>query len=242
MEIKKPPSWAAERVYMLYSLGGLTLIAAFWYLFHVITVYIGSAPARGKGIHPNAMRYFEELKQITYPYSKDKDVIECLMAANRELCSQFNSFQGGTNREYPQVLFGPESFDKNREEVWAIWVLLNFSNKSSTIKGMQDKLLKRMKELSEDKVARPPVLFENCRPYQDYVRQCELAEEDRLFKQALVEHIARSSYRKHLPDTSMDTMLTIFDSNRYKFGLYSVKDITQEKINKLVLDLAKHTL
>lgn len=224
---------------MLYGIGGLALIAVFWYLFYTISVYIGRSPARGKGIHPDAMRYFNELERMVAPHNTDKDVIECLIAANKELQSQFNAYQGGSKRDYPVALFGSDSLNKGREEVWAIWVLLNYSNRSATIKNMQDRLLKRMRELAEDEVAHPPILFEDCRPYQDYIRQCKTEEEDRLFKQALIEHIARSNYRKLFPDTSMDTMLIVFNAHRYEFGLNSYKDITQSKINKIINDLAK---
>lgn len=226
---------------MLYGLGGLALVAVFWYLFRLVMIYIGSAPARGKGIPLEAMRYFNELERIIYPYKKDKDVIECLMAANRELRSQFNSFQGGTIQEYPNVLFGPDSLNKGREEVWAIWVLLNFSNHSATIANMQDKLLKRMKELSADEAARPPVLFKDCHPYQEYILKCHREDEERLFKQRLTECIARTNYRKFFPDASMDTMLTVFETHRYEFDLYRIDDITQSKINKIVNSLAKRS-
>jgi|GEM_PF-2483019 len=224
---------------MLYGLGGLALIAVFWYLVRAISIYIGQAPARGKGIHPDAMRYFNALEGMLSPYGKDADVIECLIAANKELQSQFNSYQGGNRRDYPVALFGPDSFEKNREEVWAIWVLLNYSNRSTTINNMQDRLLKRMKELAEDEAARPPVLFEDCRLYQEYVLKCQREEEDRIFKQRLTECIARTNYRKLFPDTSMDTMLTVFEAHRYEFDLYTVDDLTQSKINKIVNSLAK---
>ncbi len=157
---------------MLYNLGRLALIVVLVYLFRLVAIYIGRAPARGKGIPPEAMRYFNELERIVYPIRKDKNVIECMMAANQELRSQYSSFEAGTHREYPNALFGPDSFNNNREEVWAIWVLLNYSNRSVLIDNMKDRLLKRMKELSENEIARPRILFEDCRPYQEYIAKC----------------------------------------------------------------------
>jgi hypothetical protein len=224
------------------ALGGIALALVFWFSFYHITAYIGRAPARGKGIHPDAMRYFDELEHLLAPYIKDKDVIECLIAANRELQSQFRSYQSGTKREYPNALFGPESHGKGREEVWAIWVLLNYSNRSTIINNMQERLLKRMKDLANDTEARPPVLFEDCSPYHSYILECRREEEEKALKQCLTEYIARSNYRKLLPGVDINNIVEYCYRYRYDHEIWRIEDITQPKINKIIKHIATNVL
>jgi hypothetical protein len=223
---------------MLYGLGGLALIAVFWYLFRQISVYIGSAPARGKGIPPDAMRYFNELERLLDPYKSDKDVIECLMAANKELQSQYASYANGTTREYPNALFGPDSYGKNREEVWAIWVLLNYQ-RCSVINNMRDRLLERMAELAKDKEARPPVLFEDCREWNHYLVVQQSEERDRLLRQRITECVARSGYKRILPGISIDAIINMLFDRRYDYDLSDIDDVTDHKVRAVLKSIAE---
>lgn len=223
---------------MLYGLGGLALIAVFWYLFYVITVYLSSAPARGKGVHTNAMRYFNALERILDPYKKDKDVIEFLMVANKELQSQYNAYAAGTKREYPNALFGPDSYGKNREEVWALGALLNYQ-RCAIINNMHDRLLKRMAELAKDNEARPPILFEECREWNHYLVALQSEERERLLKQKMIECTARSNYQHLLPGIPLDTIVTTLFDRRYDYDIWDIDSVTDKKIQAAISSIAK---
>lgn len=214
------------------------MIAVFWYLLRQISVYISSAPARGKGVPSDAMRYFNALERLLDPYKSDKDVIECLMVANKELRSQYTSYANGTTREYPNALFGPDSHDKNREEVWAIWVLLNYQ-RCPIITNMRDRLLQRMAELAKDQEARPPILFEDCREWSHYLLVQQSEERDRLLRQRITECVARSGYNRILPGISLDAIINLLFDRRYDYDISDIDSVTDHKIQNILTSIAE---